>query len=378
MRTTRCQRLGLLLLLASTLAVVAVCAPPRYNSVLGTTSIGSLYQFTRLPMLEETGQRIAAMGSSAIKVFVDGPDAGWQSVLSLPFTHIFLWYRTDSTAWRDGLSAQAAAEEYKLTFEFARSLLLNYSGAGRTFFVGQWEVDWELLPGYNLSYTPTPQSVQGLIDYLTVRQAAVDDARRLVPHAAVDVRCYTEVNRVVDVRLQPNLTRVVNAVLPHVRLDAVSYSAYDVQQAEQADVNLTLDYIAQHFNSSSTELFIGEFALPAAAFNYDGVQHAEANLAMARKFLSWRGSSGEGQCHAAAVLGVLQQRAGRDWTQSRLLAHRRPGREAAAVPRIPRLLPSCPSLRQRLPQAARGQRAEQAVLPGRVRAALPPSLQRLQ
>ena len=111
-----------------------------------------------------------------------------------------------------------------------------------------------------------------------------------MPHHDVSVFCYTEVNLVVDA-MHSNKSRVVNRVLPFVRLDAVSYSSYDVMRRDEADVHRTLDFILAHCNSSQTQLLIGEFAMPADDFNYDGVLHAEANIVILRKFISWRGKS---------------------------------------------------------------------------------------
>ena len=134
-------------------------APPhRYNTVLGTTTIGAIYQFTSLSLVEETGLRIAAMGSAAVKIYASGSSRviknndGWESVLSMPFAHVYLWYRTAAEAWFHGLSAADAVVEYELTYNFTRDLLTNFSGTGRSFYLGQWEVDWEALGTVNGSH----------------------------------------------------------------------------------------------------------------------------------------------------------------------------------------------------------------------------------
>jgi hypothetical protein len=91
-----------------------------------------------------------------------------------------------------------------------------------TFFLGHWEGDWYLLPDRNPDNNPTQKSIDGMIDWLNIRQKAVDDARadamKENPSIKSKVYHYTEVNRVRDAMIN-NKPRLVNEVLPHVDVD---------------------------------------------------------------------------------------------------------------------------------------------------------------
>lgn len=104
--------------------------------------------------------------------------------------------------------------------------------------------------------------------WLNARQQAVDDAKRATPHTNVDVFVYAEVNRVHDaMRDRPGSNvRLVNAVLPFVtNLDYVSYSSYDAQNLNEAELFKTLDYLEAHVPTNKASaipgrrVFIGEY-----------------------------------------------------------------------------------------------------------------------
>ncbi|MGA1237892.1 MAG: hypothetical protein ACO34E_13645, partial [Limisphaerales bacterium] len=125
-----------------------------------------------------------------------------------------------------------------------------------------------LLQGYDTSINPTPTATQGMIDWLNLRQQAVDDAMQAVPHSNVAVYHYTEVNRVRDAMINPPSSnqRIVNAVLPHVpNLDFVSWSSYDGMNLPTSELHATLDYIEAHLSTNKASalpgrrVWIGEY-----------------------------------------------------------------------------------------------------------------------
>jgi hypothetical protein len=64
-----------------------------------------------------------------------------------------------------------------------------------------------------------------MIEWLNVRQKAIDDAKRDTKHSDVNLFHYTEANLV-----QKGMKGgkcLVNDVLPHTSVDYVSYSSYD-------------------------------------------------------------------------------------------------------------------------------------------------------
>jgi hypothetical protein len=93
-------------------------------------------------------------------------------------------------------ATRLSAERQEL-YDLTKHLLTSYNGTGKSFYLGNWEGDW-LLTRMDLSYAPTAEEVQSMIDWANTRQKAVDDARRDTPHANVQVYYYVEVNRVRD------------------------------------------------------------------------------------------------------------------------------------------------------------------------------------
>lgn len=290
--------------LAIPLALAWLTVPPGHAAALepanlraGTQAFEGLYAFTTNPPLVEIAGQIRAMGSDILKfriaprnsprtppfaagvtslVTLARDEPAVRRVLDMPFRHILVWAYSfphgTETHWIDGLSDTERADDYAQMFDLTRHLLTNYAGSGKAFYIGHWEGDWHLLPQVGGKYAtqtnPPAIRVQGMRDWLAVRQQAVDDARRTTPHAGVDVYHYTEVNRVRDAMKNPpgSNQRVVNAVLPFVtNLDFVSWSAYDGQGLPRAEFERTLDFIESHLPTNKApsirgrRVFIGEY-----------------------------------------------------------------------------------------------------------------------
>jgi len=88
------------------------------------------------------------------------------------------------------------------------------------------------------------------------------------PGADVHVFHATEVHRVADA-MDRGKTCVVDGVIPHTKLDLVSYSAWDTQN-DPASLRRALDFIARHAPDSETfgakNVYIGEFGKPENEF----------------------------------------------------------------------------------------------------------------
>jgi len=258
-----------------------------FNYVLGTQTIGATYHFfDNMTVLEETALAIANMGSNMIKIKSD--DDPEFKVMDMDFLYTFIWWRSTSTLWFNGLSEQGKQEEYSATYAFASKLLTRYNNSGRSFFVGHWEGDWYLLPGYNASLVPSDTTLQGMVDWLNTRQKAVDDAKKAISHTNVNVWCYTEVNRVRDA--MEGLRRIANDVLPHTNIDYVSYSSYDMQNLNQTDIDATFDYLAKNIPPKSgipgKRLWIGEFGISETNAG-SPLNHEKLNREIIIKYLNW-------------------------------------------------------------------------------------------
>jgi hypothetical protein len=262
------------------------------NYFLGTQTIGVRYGFTDKTRLVETAQRIRQMGSNVLKIALNRSycaqdyslpkrddvaslvdlvrrEPSFRAVLDMPFAYYVLWaYPFAPVHWRDGLTDAGRQAEYREMYDLSRYLLDRYAGSGKTFFLGHWEGDWHLLGGSQSNQEPSPQTVRGMIDWLNVRQQAIDDAQR--DALAKDVRLfhYTEVNLV-----QKGLkggTCVTRDVLPHTRVDYVSYSCYDTINAHRGDTRAALfealDYIESKLapkpGLAGKRVFLGEFGFP--------------------------------------------------------------------------------------------------------------------
>jgi len=270
------------------LIYIVVSAPPNYNYILGTQSIGASYHFfSNMSVLQETAYQILWMGSNTIKLSqVDDPDF---KVIDMPFYYTFLWWRSQDDTWFNGLNNKDKAEEYTATYNFAVQLLTRYNNSGRNFYLGHWEGDWYLLHGYNTNVTVSDTTINGMIDWLNTRQQAVDDAKKNTPHTNVNVYHYTEANRVLDA--MAGLPRVANRVLPNTNVDYVSYSSYDVELSPQETVNQALSFLQSHLRSKPNipgkRLFVGEFAWPQSNTQGNATEHEIVNRGIILKYLNW-------------------------------------------------------------------------------------------
>lgn len=270
-------------------------AVDAFNIRMGTQTFGPRYRFTTNTVLVETAEAIRGMGSDVIKFYLGKGLAGQypglsvpssatnlatlaqhepscRRVLDMPFRHFLIWSycfaATGDAGWSDGFSSGERQKEYNEIYAFARHLLTQYNNTGKSFYLGHWEGDWYLLPGYNTSVNPTPVAIQGMIDWLNTRQQAVDDALRDVPHTNVAVYHYTEANRVRDAMNNgpANNQRLVNKVLPYVtNIDFVSWSSYDGMDLATPELHATLDYLEAHLPTnkaaaiSGRRVIVGEY-----------------------------------------------------------------------------------------------------------------------
>jgi hypothetical protein len=263
--------------------------PDAFPQVVGTQVFGPAYKFTKEEAVLEAAKGISAMGSRILKInAVSGQQL--TPYIAMPFTHYVLWYRS-SNEWTKGFTPELKRREYNAVYLFTKDLLTRYDTAGKTFFIGHWEGDWYLLPDKDVKKDASPELVAAMIEWLSIRQKAVDDARSEVPYAKCRVYTYAEVNRVRDA-MKDGRKRLVNAVLPKVNVDFVSYSAYDCQLLPLEEIRATLDYVNAQLPAKpglpAKRVFIGECGLSWKACGGDGVKHDQRNREILAKFMSWK------------------------------------------------------------------------------------------
>jgi len=282
-------------------------AVDRFNYALGTQTFDATYQFTTNSRLVETAEVMRNMGATVIKFGLmpnyaaDGSrrsgnvpkkdpaihsltelardEPSHRRVLDMPFANYVIWMHTIATgadSWRNGFSDDSRQREYREVYDLTAYLLKTYSGTGKAFYLGHWEGDGLLRGtiGRENDAKVTPIAVQGMIDWLTVRQRAVDDAKRDTPHHGVEVWHYTEVNHVTIAR-DEGRPALVNEVLPQVPVDFVSYSAYDTCNSPKPEnIKSALDYIESKLRPkpgiTGRRVFIGEYGYPVGSPKPDG------------------------------------------------------------------------------------------------------------
>jgi hypothetical protein len=263
--------------------------PDAFPQVVGTQAFGPAYKFTKDDAVLEAAKGISAMGSRILKInAVSGQQL--TPYVAMPFTHYVLWYRSNND-WTKGLTPELKRREYNAMYMFAKDLLTRYDTAGKTFFLGHWEGDWYLLPDKDVKKDASEELVAAMIDWLALRQKAVDDARSEVPFAKCRLYTYAEVNRVRDA-MKDGRKRMVNAVLPKTAVDFVSYSAYDCQLLPAEEVRATLDYVNSQLPAKpglpAKRVFVGECGLSWKVCDGDGAKHEQRNREILAKFLTWK------------------------------------------------------------------------------------------
>jgi hypothetical protein len=243
--------------------------------------------------LVETAEGIRDMGSNILKIALDpsfskqykipenpkiqnltdlvSREPSFRHVFDMPFATYILWtYPFASCNWKDGLSESERRSQYDEIYAFACHLFKAYNGTRKRFLLGHWEGDWWLLGHSDPKKDPSPEAIQGMIEWYNVRQEALDAARRDTPHHDVEVYQYAEVN-LGQKSLDGGIT-VANNILPHTRVDYVSYSCYDALNfgLEGNAVSPTFKDILDHLESrlpakpglTGKRVFIGEFGFP--------------------------------------------------------------------------------------------------------------------
>jgi len=265
----------------------------RMADVLGSSHIAGTYSFTGEDVLNEGARTLLEMGSRVIKVMLrENPAAhypfhsAWPPVANLveqartpyfralfdrPFTTFILMafaHERPIHFFLDGIGPDEEAAESESLTAFARHLLTEYRGSGKTFVIQNWESDWVLTPPRSgTDPTPTremdPVRVERMIAWCNARQAGVERARRDVGTDGVMVAHALEVNLVG--RVLDGEQRVTNAVLPHTRCDLYSYSAWDTLD-DPTRLRDALDCVRAHAPESELygrdNVYVGEYGAP--------------------------------------------------------------------------------------------------------------------
>jgi hypothetical protein len=277
-------------------------AQEQLRDIVGITHVAGKYCLTDEDFLNEGADQILALGSRVIKVWFHDLqksypfNSQWPQMGSLveiaqspyfaelfdkPYTtYILMCFSVGRSAayWRHGVTEEQKLDEQRQFYELARHLLRTYRRTGKTFVLQHWEGDWLIRGNYDRNVDPTPEAISGMIEWLNARQAGVNQARDEVEPDGVRVYHAAEVNRVVS-SMKEGKPNLVNKVLPHTRLDLVSYSAWDATTKlyDEPDVlREALDFIAANMPDSpdfgSRNVYVGEFGMPENKFPAEKIE----------------------------------------------------------------------------------------------------------
>lgn len=284
----------------------------NYNYAVGTQTVGSKYKFTDKTMLVETAIEIKNMGSNLLKFSMNPRyssenyglpeneqitsltklatlEPSMKEVLGMDFKYYHIWVycfsqytpepkgKKDDTAqikFIDGYPEKYEKMLYDELYEFTAHLLKTYSGTGKVFYLGNWEGDWHLRPDYNRNKPVNPRTLDGMKKWAKVRQKAIDDAKKNIPHKDVSIYHYIEVNLVRKAVENPESQVVANSLLEEVNPDFVSYSSYDSTNPYKNEADLTLhlqqslDYLESKLKPKKglpdgKRVWIGEYGSPS-------------------------------------------------------------------------------------------------------------------
>jgi hypothetical protein len=245
----------------------------------GVTHVDGRYGFTQDNFLLEGANRIRALGPvDAIFVYMDpkfdqrypqknnGPfwPAGitsltqlaqttpFQTLFAMPFTIFVL--TTNAFSTHDDMDRFAtdpnwATLEEQEFYDVTRHLYSTHAGAGKIFILKNWEGDYRALGfGHNTEDIP-PDKLDAMNIWMSARQRGIARGRADSGEpSGVGVFHAVELSRVLDY-VNSGLIRLINATLPVVNADMVSYSSYDSSKpgtdptAVRASMNTALNAI---------------------------------------------------------------------------------------------------------------------------------------
>jgi len=242
------------------------------NFMAGIAHVAGNYGFTQNNFLIEGAQKISSLGSESIFVYLTPrfrsqyPDqsanqwpsadpsdlahlaqtAPYAKVFNMNFQTIVLTTYSFANAYgvvgMAGSPGRLQAEESEF-YHLTKYLYSHFKGSRKTFILKNWEGDWIGLGQGNTTGNIPAGTVQDMTAWFTARQNGVTRARNEANDTSMQVLNAVEVNRVLDYT-QKGLTRVINAVVPNVGADMVTYSSYDStvvgSDAQTVDKNLTL------------------------------------------------------------------------------------------------------------------------------------------
>lgn len=263
--------------------------PSDLKYKLGATHVNGQYYLTDEPFIIEGAKKLDELGYGILKLWfykADGQAHGYKynsewnltndmtlrelaehkyydEVFDMPFKVFCLnikdGYAGASTDDQSANLARVEQEFYDLTAYF----LSKYQDRDVSFILSNWEGDWTLRGGTsqvskwepNNIPSDAPIRIKNMIAWVAARQAGVDRARADFGEVRCKVYNAVEVNKVYD-GVERGMPSVTTDVLPKVKVDMVSWSAYDGKCPQGVKMYRGID-ILRH-NMQPTDYMKGE------------------------------------------------------------------------------------------------------------------------
>jgi hypothetical protein len=270
--------------------------PPDLKYRLGATHVNGQYCFTDEPYIIEGAKKIESLGYGIIKLWffkANGNAHGykynsdWNLTKTMTFKELaqhpyykqvfdmpFKVFALNINEGFGGASTHDQSDilnsiEYEF-YELTKYLLTQYKDRDIKFILENWEGDWTMRGGVSSKSkwrkdsipADAPVRVKNMIDWVNARQEGVDRARRELGGSKCKVYNAVEVNKVFDGILD-GMPTITTDVLPKVKVDMVSWSAYDGKSDDGLKMYKGIDYIRQNMNPTDymrgeKVVFIGE------------------------------------------------------------------------------------------------------------------------
>lgn len=300
--------------------------PADIHKRLGATHVGGKYNFTDEPYIIEGCRKMQEMGYGIVKLWFNKSVGGYpyhsewnlpqefslkqlaehpyyKQCFEMPFSTIALSVGGAGINTTD----ETAAQEEEEVYELSKYLLEQYKDREVEFVLHNWEGDWIMRGGTGdaarwsrkageliravdgdrytvLVPADSTQRVNAMVKWFAARQCGVERARAEVQNSNCKVYHAIEANKVMD--SMDGIPGIVNAVLPQVRVDMVSWSCYDALSTTGIDngVNLYrgIEFIKEYFEPSlymngQKRVFLGEIGIPEQ--RYEELTTEEAIIA---------------------------------------------------------------------------------------------------
>lgn len=266
---------------------------------LGATHVDGKYYLTNEPFIIEGAEKLSELGYGILKLWFDRkggiakgyeynsewnipPDISlkelamhpyYKACFEMPFKTISLCVNELFPGNRtDDIHDTMEKVEHNI-YELTKYLLDTYKEKDITFILQNWEGDWLLRGGTGLEamwHINGPSAdyevrVKNMTDWLSARQRGVERARREVGEVKCKVLHAIEVNRVFDGI--NGIPSVATHILPYLKTDIVSWSAYDGIEQTGLKLYRGIDFLREQMKPTSYMkgqkcVMIGEIGYP--------------------------------------------------------------------------------------------------------------------